>query len=57
MKIIQTRIPTDDEICDMLNREDVYKILKIKHNPKDFQGISWQVMRTKFSILRRFNKI
>ena len=57
MKIIQTRIPTDDEICDMLLREDAYMILKIRHNPSDAKGIRWNVMRTKFSILNRFGKL
>ena len=57
MKLVKIRIPTDDEICDMLKREDFYMILKIRHNPDARQGIKWNVMRTKWSILHQFGKL
>lgn len=39
------------EVLDMMNREDYYKILKIRKNPKDYISIRWNVMRSKFAIL------
>ena len=39
------------EVLDMMNREDYYKILKIRKNPKDYITIRWNVMRSKFAIL------
>lgn len=39
------------EVLDMLGREDYYKILKIRKNPKDYLSIRWNVMRSKFAIL------
>lgn len=56
-RLKRTRIPTDKEICDMLKREDYYLILKIKKNPDSRQGIVWNVMRTKWSILNQFGKL
>jgi len=57
MKLVRKRTPTDKEICDMLSREDYYMILKIRKNPDSRQGIRWNVMRTKFSILNQFGKL
>lgn len=44
---------TPEEIIAMLNREDYYKILKIKHDPKDALNIKWNTLRTKWSILNQ----
>jgi len=45
----RTRCP--QEVLDILNREDYYKILKINKNPKDSVSIRWNVMRSKFAAL------
>ena len=56
-RLVQTRIPTDEEIIAMLNREDYYLILKIRHTPKNRLGLKWNTMRTKFTILNRYGKL
>lgn len=57
MRLKRTRIPTDEEILDMMKREDYYLILKLRANPEDTQKIRWNVMRTKWSILNQMDKL
>lgn len=52
-----TRFITDEQIIDMLKREDYYMILKLKRNPEDRTQIRWNVMRTKWSILNQNSKL
>jgi len=35
------RVGTDQEVIDMMKREDYYLILKIKKNPREARGIKW----------------
>jgi len=56
-RLKRTRIPSDDELLDMLKREDYYIILKILAHPEDKRGIRWNTMRTKWSILSQFDKL
>jgi len=56
-RLKRTRIPTDENIIDMMKREDYYLILKLKANPEDRQKIRWNVMRTKWSILNQMDKL
>lgn len=51
------RLITEENIVDMLKREDYYMILKIRRNPEDRQQIRWNVMRTRWSILNQNNKL
>lgn len=48
---------TDKEIIDMIHREDYYMILKLRRNPEERQGIKWNVLRTKWSILNQSGKL
>ena len=57
MRLKRKRIPTDQEIIDMMKREDYYQILKIHAHPEDRQMIKWNVMRTKWSILNQMDKL
>jgi len=56
-RLKRKRIPTDNEILDMLKREDYYLILKIRAHTEDRRGIRWNVMRTKWSILNQMDKL
>lgn len=56
-RLKRIRIPTDQEIIDMLHREDYYKLLKIRAHPEDRRAIIWNVMRTKWSILNQMDKL
>ena len=51
------KLITDEQIINMLKREDYYMILKLKRNPEDRQQIRWNVMRTKWSILNQNDKL
>jgi len=48
---------TDDQLIDMLKREDYYLIVKINKHPEDRLQIRWQALRTKFSILLQNGKL
>ena len=50
-KIIRKNTP--EQIVAMLNREDYYKILKIRYKPKDALNIKWNTLRSKWSILNQ----
>ena len=54
-RVMITKKLTPQEILDALNREDYYKILKVKKNPREYLTIKWNSMRTKFTILNREN--
>jgi len=56
-RLKRTRIPTDENIIDMMKREDYYLILKLRAHPEDSQKIRWNVMRTKWSILNQMDKL
>jgi len=55
--VVLSRIPTDDEIVDMLKREDYYLILKLRRSKTDHTAIRWNTMRTKWSVLHQFGKL
>jgi hypothetical protein len=44
----------DDQIVNMLKKEDYYKILKYRHNPRDKRAIRWQILRNKWLILNSY---
>ena len=48
---------TDQEILDMLRREDYYLVLKIRNNPDEHMKLKWNTMRTKWSILFNNKKL
>jgi len=56
-KIRKIRTATDQELIDMIKREDYYLILKLHRNPTQRQAIRWNVMRTKWSILNQYGKL
>ena len=49
--MISYKVRSFQQVLDMLSREDYYKILKIRKNPRDYLSIRWNVMRSKFAIL------
>ena len=46
-------IESEQEIINMMNREDYYLVVKNNKSPEDRVQNRWQVMRTKWQILNR----
>ncbi len=51
------RKQTDQEVYDMLAREDYYMLMKFKRSPEDKREIRWNVLRSKWSILNQRGRL
>ena len=47
----------DQEIIDMIKREDYYTVLKNRRTPEDSRENRWLALKTKFTILNRNGKL